>query len=216
MTTVDDIKKLDEIAYGLMMDQGLDVKKPVVKVQEVHSDSYVGFALESLMNTENWKLSLDEVRRIHGMSFTGKNILSEYKTVENTFSSPYYVFYIPALPEEVPDAMDAWLDKYRDYNSLETIIKAEMDICSIHPFNDGNGRTAFCLMRVMMREIGYRCALHINIDKHIKNRNTDNIRAINKSAGRGWGLQTVDYSVYTNFMLEILEAAYYELISALK
>lgn len=218
MITADEIKKLDEQAYSIMLERDIEIDRPIIKLEDVHDSPWGELTQHYLMSAEDWTFSIDEVRRIHALSNYGKDELSEYKKRENAFVSKDsgYVAFIPALPEETAQAMNLWYEKYRSYNNLEYIIEAELDFEAIHPFEDGNGRTGYFLMRAMMRSIGYRCALHLNIDKFVYDRYMDNARAIQKSAGRGWGLQTVDYSYYMEFMLEILEASYNQLISILE
>lgn len=218
MITVNKIKNLDKIAYDKILEKKLDINKPIIPLEEVHKGAFLSLAQSYLMNVENWEFSLDELKRLNGLTCFGKNELAEYKKRENFYSSNtsfFYIAYIPASPEETPDAMKEWFEKYKNYNDLETIIEAEMDMCSIHPFYNGNGRTGYFLIRAMMKSIGYKCALHLNIDKYVYDRFLDNVYAIQKSAGRGWGLAPVDYTAYKTFLLEVLKASYDELISAL-
>lgn len=218
MITEDEIKKLDKQAYSIILERGIETDKPIVKLEDVHDSSWGELTQRYLMSTENWIFSIDEVRRIHALSCCGKDELSEYKTRDNAFVSKDsgYVVFVPALPEETEEAMNLWYKQYKNYSNLESIIEAEMDFAAIHPFEDGNGRTGYFLMRAMMRSVGYKCALHLNIDKFVYDRYMDNAMAIQKSAGRGWGLQTVDYSAYKEFIMEVLETAYNQLISALE
>lgn len=216
MVNEDKLKKLDEQAYNLIRNKGLDINKTIVEYENVHSNPFIDKAQSYLYETNDWFFSLDEVKRINNIYTNGKDELSKYKNEENTFSSQHYVVFIPALPEEVEQAMNDWYKKYKNYSDLETIIKAEMDLCSIHPFQDGNGRTAYCLLKKMMYSIGYKCALHLDIDKCVYARKKENALAIQASAGRGWGLKDVEYEAYVSFMLEIIETAYNELLLALR
>lgn len=215
MITADDIKKKDTEAYHRILEKGLLIDEPVIRTEDVHRDSFLDRAIVYLMRKKNSTFTPEEVKTIHGLAFYGKEEPSEYKKTENAFLSPYYVVFIPAKPDEVEEAMFEWYEKYKDCGDLETVIKMVMDFCSIHPFEDGNGRTAYALMREVMHSIGFSCAFHLNIDKYVYERKVDNILAIQKSAGRGFGLQTVDYTAYIHFMLEVLDAAYDELLSAL-
>lgn len=218
MIIADEIKKLDERAYRIILEKGIDINKPILKLEDVHEGSWGELTQRYLMNASNWEFSLDEVRRIHSLSYCGKDELSEYKKKENAYISKQsdYILFIPALPEEIPEAMAVWYEKYKNYRDLETIICAEMEMATMHPFSDGNGRTGFFLMRAMMYSAGYKCALHLNIDKFVYDRYKDYMMVILKSTGRGWGLKTVDYEVYIQFFMEILEAAYNQLISVLE
>jgi Fic family protein len=60
------------------------------------------------------------------------------------------------LPADVPALMDAfcqWLRAARDVP--ETAFRAHREFVGIHPFNDGNGRTARLLMNLVLSRGGY-------------------------------------------------------------
>jgi Fic family protein len=70
----------------------------------------------------------------------------------NTNAGPYQ---FPA-PAEVPPLMEAfcrWLGGAHD--TPETAFKAHRELVGIHPFNDGNGRTARLLMNLVLARAGY-------------------------------------------------------------
>ncbi|MGB6229118.1 MAG: Fic family protein [Litorimonas sp.] len=65
-------------------------------------------------------------------------------------------------PRKVPDLMDAfaaWLQSASDLHPAEFAAMAHYELVSIHPFVDGNGRTARLLMNMILMMQGYPPAI---------------------------------------------------------
>ena len=68
--------------------------------------------------------------------------------------------YIPPLPEEVPEKMQAFIsemsDKWENTHPVALSAFVHRKLVDIHPFIDGNGRTARLLMNLVVINQGYQ------------------------------------------------------------
>ncbi len=70
--------------------------------------------------------------------------------------------HIPPDPIAVPSLMEQWIAQWKQASSLHPIVRAarlHSDFVSIHPFLDGNGRTARLLTNLDLIRHGHRPAL---------------------------------------------------------
>lgn len=67
--------------------------------------------------------------------------------------------YVPPAPEDVPKQMDAFLEEFArketQIHPVELAALAHRKLVDIHPFVDGNGRTARLLMNLILVRNGY-------------------------------------------------------------
>lgn len=64
--------------------------------------------------------------------------------------------YSPAIESDIPILMSMYLEKYASLEkNLETICAAYLIFQLIHPFNDGNGRTARLICAWYLSQNGY-------------------------------------------------------------
>lgn len=129
--------------------------------QEVHN---LYKALEYLQNCEERKLPITEelIKKLHSIiqvnSSGRRPRLSEYRTVQNQVSDARTrtIVYLPPEPQDVPLLMEdlvAWVNNLESYE-LPTPIKAGIflyQFVTIHPYMDGNGRTARALATYILR-----------------------------------------------------------------
>lgn len=99
-------------------------------------------------------------------------------------------------PMKVPDLMNEFFEKFKQYNLLENIIKLHLDFVTIHPFADGNGRCARLLMNLLLMCNGF-CPIII--------RPRDRKRYINSIEK---AQLTGDVKVYIKFMLSRLSQSF--------
>lgn len=65
-------------------------------------------------------------------------------------------------PQKIPDLMDgfnSWLNQNHNLHPVEYAARAHYQLVSIHPFVDGNGRTARLLMNLLLMRAGYPPAI---------------------------------------------------------
>jgi Fic family protein len=83
---------------------------------------------------------------------------------------------------------------------------AHLELVAIHPFNDGNGRTARMLSRVLLVRGGYALDGLVSFDASLDLRRTDYFSAIRASIGRSFE-PGYDATPFVGFFLEVIVAA---------
>jgi Fic family protein len=98
-----------------------------------------------------------DIRNLHHLVVANSKpeIAGRYADSARYVNTNAGVHHFPA-PLEVPALMQAfcgWLGAAR--NTPETAFEAHMELVGIHPFNDGNGRTARLLMNLVLARAGF-------------------------------------------------------------
>ena len=132
--------------------------------------------------TENFirqihKLILKESYEVDAMTPDGKPTkkrihIGEYKTLPNHVKTKTGEIFRFAMPEETPAKMHdllAWYEKEIQKSDVNpAILAAEFHyrFIRIHPFDDGNGRTARIIMNFILMKYGYPPVIIKTEDKH--------------------------------------------------
>lgn len=58
-------------------------------------------------------------------------------------------------PRDIPEEMENWYHKYKEFSTIEDIAKAHAHFEAIHPFGDGNGRIGRLIMVAQCIKIGF-------------------------------------------------------------
>jgi len=98
-----------------------------------------------------------EIRSLHQLVVAKSNpeIAGRYADRARHVNTNAGLHHFPA-PVQVPALMETfcrWLGAAR--NTPETAFRAHRELVAIHPFNDGNGRTARLLMNLVLSRAGY-------------------------------------------------------------
>jgi Fic family protein len=106
-------------------------------------------------------IRIDDIRNLNRIStletIQPKSEAGEYRVIEvypyGTDKRPY------ALPYDIPEKMEqlqAWSDQAREtLHPVQYATDLHQKFVTIHPFKDGNGRTARLLMNLILTENGY-------------------------------------------------------------
>ena len=130
------------------------------------------FSLEELSKKKTIELSRTDIFNIH--SIVLKNI--DPKNAGKYRNDPVYVllkngnkhmFCDPLLITDEMDVFFNWLFSTKNEHPLITAAEAHTRFVSIHPFIDGNGRTARLLMNLILLQNGYVPVI-IKNDKRIE------------------------------------------------
>lgn len=98
--------------------------------------------------------------------------VGEYKTSPNHVLTKTGEIFRFASPEETPGKMHDLLEWYRqknedpNYNKVLLAAEFHYKYIRIHPFDDGNGRTARILMNLILMQAGYPPVIVKTDDKH--------------------------------------------------
>ena len=142
-----------------------------------------GKTLVEHLEATNHAHALDWVRQQASRSarqLTEKDILSIHEIILKGIDSANAGFYrsVPVRisgstvvlpnPRKVPDLMEAfvtWLQQGPDLHPVELAAEAHYRLVTIHPFADGNGRTARLLMNLILLMTGYPTAIIRKLDR---------------------------------------------------
>jgi Fic family protein len=142
-----------------------------------------GKTLVEHLEATNHAHALDWVRQQASRSarkLTEKDVLSIHEIILKGIDSPSAGFYrsVPVRisgstvvlpnPRKVPDLMEAfvtWLQQGPDLHPVELAAEAHYRLVTIHPFADGNGRTARLLMNLILLMTGYPTAIIRKLDR---------------------------------------------------
>ncbi len=152
----------------LVLEDGLTIKgKPLKEHLEAinHKD-----AIEFVEKLVSKKARIDPhtIRQIHSLvlSKIGDREAGKYRDVKVTISGSNYT---PPEPMSIPHLMEdfgKWLkSKKSKANIIEYAAIAHFKLVHIHPFVDGNGRTARLLTNLILMQHGYPPAVILKLDR---------------------------------------------------
>lgn len=100
----------------------------------------------------------DTIKKLHRLFYQKVDIdqAGQYRSIQVYISGTYYV---PPSPDEVPRLMQHLADQIHSSRTtlhpIELASMAHKRLVDIHPFSDGNGRTARLLMNLILVNAGY-------------------------------------------------------------
>ena len=111
---------------------------------------YLALGAMEKLSERPGSLSEDDIRRLHGLVMTGRNKPSPYRATQNVIrdSSTGSIVYLPPEAPDVPELMRSlieWINAELTDGELPAPIVAALahyQFATIHPYLDGNGRTA--------------------------------------------------------------------------
>jgi Fic family protein len=104
-----------------------------------------------------------DIRLLHGLVMDGKAKPTSYRTEQNVIrdASNGAIVYMPPTAKDVPGLMRylvAWVNHEMEHRSLPAPVMASLahyQYATIHPYYDGNGRTARLLTNLVLHRCGY-------------------------------------------------------------
>ena len=148
----------------VLLEDGITVGgKPIRDCYEAtgHAKAY-DFMLE-LARSRDFTFSEDIIKRLHYLFYNGidSEKAGQYRAGQVFISGTEYV---PPTAEEVPRLMAEFAEelsvKQDKLHTMELAAYAHRRLVDIHPFQDGNGRTARLLMNLVLVNRGY-CVVSI-------------------------------------------------------
>jgi Fic family protein len=123
--------------------------------------------IHSLVNKKPSELQQKHLLSIHEIILHGIDDANagHYRSIPVRISGSAVVM---PNPRKVPDLMDEfflWLNNQNNMNVVEFAGEAHYRLVTIHPFVDGNGRTARLLMNLLLMMAGYPPAIIRNNDR---------------------------------------------------
>ena len=135
---------------------------------------YLAFAhMETLADAQS-DIGEKDIQVLHGLVLTGKRKLSPYRTQQNVIrdSGSGRIVYLPPEAPNVSALMKelvSWVKETLSDGTLPAPIIAALahyQFATIHPYLDGNGRTARLLTTLILRRAGYGLEGIYSLDEH--------------------------------------------------
>lgn len=109
------------------------------------------------------ELTAAQVQTLHGLVMDGKNKPTPYRDGQNVIrdGASGGIVYMPPEAKDVLELMSelvAWIKNQRTTSELPVPIMAGLahyQFATIHPYYDGNGRTARLLTNLLLHKVGY-------------------------------------------------------------
>jgi len=143
----------------VLLEDGITVGgKPIRDCYEATGHAKAYDYMVSLARSEKLSLTEDVIRRLHFLFYNGidPDAAGTYRKHQVFITGTEYV---PPAAKEVPSLMAAFADELkRKQNTLHPVefaAWAHRRLIDIHPFQDGNGRTARLLMNLILINKGY-------------------------------------------------------------
>lgn len=160
-------------------------------------------------------VALDQaaVREIHRRVLDGQSPLltpGEYRRGENRVEGGDGELIFATPPSgDVPGLMRSYADWIADHAEVPAPLLAavaHLELVAIHPFNDGNGRTARALSRLLLVRGGYGFDGLVSLDAYLDTHRSDYFAAIRSSIGRGYE-PGYDATPFVTFVLRAMTGA---------
>ena len=115
-----------------------------------------------------------DVQRLHGLVMTGRATPTPYREGQNVIrdSKSGGIVYLPPEASDVPTLMAeliAWIDAETQRGDLPAPIVAALahyQFATVHPYFDGNGRTARLLTTLLLHKSGYGLRGIYNLEEY--------------------------------------------------
>jgi Fic family protein len=197
---------LSPVETTLVIEQGVTIGGKPLKDHLEALDHYDAIRYVRELARQNTPLSEGDVRNLHALIVkrSRPDIAGRYADLSRFVRTETGRHVFPS-PAEIPPLMGdfaAWLRAAPD--TPETAFTAHRRLVEIHPFNDGNGRTARILMNLILIRAGYPPVAVRPEDR------PEYVRAL-QQAQAGEGTERLDTLLYTR-----LDATLGEYLSALR
>lgn len=181
---------------AMVVEEGITVKgKSLVEHQEAINHAEAFDYIQSLVNKRRQELTVKDILDIHSIILNKIDDINKgrYRSVAVRLKGSETIL---PNPLKVPDLMDEfiiWLQSDIFENPVKMAIEAHYKLVSIHPFVDGNGRTARLLMNLLLLQSGYPAAIVRKEDR------SEYINSLEKGQIKN------DISDYYNLMFEAVD-----------
>lgn len=148
----------------MLLEDGITVGgKPIRDCYEATGHAKAYDYMLSIARSGDLAVTEDAIRRLHFLFYNGidPDAAGQYRTGQVFITGTEY---IPPAAEDVPACMAALIEelpgKRAALHPVEFAAYAHRRLVDIHPFQDGNGRTARLLMNLLLINQGY-CVVSI-------------------------------------------------------
>ncbi|MBC8200353.1 MAG: Fic family protein [Desulfobacteraceae bacterium] len=151
----------------LVLEDGLTIGKKSLKehLEAINHKEAIIFVEE--LASASHKITERNINEIHSLILKeiDKDYAGRYRDIQVRISGSSY---LPPDPLFVPELMEQFAEKWLANSRQHPVVQATMahfELVSIHPFIDGNGRTARLLMNLILMKHGYFPAVILKNDR---------------------------------------------------
>ncbi len=172
-------------------------------------------------NHEAVPVSLNSILMLHEFLFKytqqagGSFKRDDNKIVDRMKDGSIRVRFQPPPASQTYDYMNSLVDQYqfinkqRNFSPLLLIPLFVLDYLCVHPFQDGNGRTARLLSLLLLYHAGYKVGKYISLERIIEQSKETYYETLELSS-KGWYEQTHDVQPWLHYFYGVLISAYKE------
>lgn len=159
-----------------------------------------------------------DAQRLHGLVLHGRDVPTPYRTDQNviTDGQTRRIVYLPPEAKDVPSLMAdlfAWLTAQLAARELPVPILAGIahyQYATIHPYLDGNGRTARLLTTLLLHQNGYGLKGIYALEEYYARRLADYYRALSLGPSHNYyeGRAEADITPFLAYFLAGMDEAF--------
>jgi len=153
---------LSRAETALVVEKGLTIggKSITEHLEAANTAAALDFVKEQIKRKPS-ELKEKDVLKIHEIILSGinKEDAGLYRRVPVRISGSAVVLPNPKKVQNLMDEFFSWLKKETKLHAVELAAKAHYSLVTIHPFVDGNGRTARLLMNMILMMKGFPPAI---------------------------------------------------------
>ncbi len=176
-------------------------------------------ALDYLFN-EDWRpLNVGLLLHMHRLLWARTNaVRGEFKdddnlVVDRSPDGTSEIRFVPVPAKLTPEYTKELVDRYNqaiaegEYHPVLLIGLFVLDLLTIHPFTDGNGRVVRAVTNALLEDAGYGVGRYVSLEQIIANSPDEYYAALLKST-HGWHDQKHDPWPWLTYFISILTTAY--------
>ena len=190
--------------------RGEQVSAPAAQQREVLNYHEAMEYARSVASSPSQRLSEDTIKAVHFIvtkSLPGDYGPGHYRSVQNFVvnSATQRALFRPPPPEQVQPLMEEyvrWLNTpHAGLHPYYRAALAHLNFVAIHPFVDGNGRTARILETLVLYLAGYKSGELVSLEEYFGQDTQGYYRAIADSLGQGYTPEERDVSPWMDYYL---------------
>jgi len=155
---------------ALVVDEGITVQgKSLTEHQEAINHAQALDFTQTLINKNKGELTAKDILDIHSIILNKIDDPNKgkYRTVPVRLRGSETVLPNPLKVQALMEAFLTWLQSDLQDHPIKIATQAHFKLVSIHPFTDGNGRTARLLMNLLLMQAGYPPAIIRKEDRSV-------------------------------------------------
>lgn len=151
---------LTESETKVILEEGLAIGgKSLREIYEATGHSKAYDFMFSLVTHKN--ITESDIRQLHYLFYQqiDPTAAGQYRTKEVIITGSRYSVAAPDTIATEMQKLEQWMQKRSNYHPVEFAAELHRQFVYIHPFEDGNGRTARLLMNAALMQAGYEIAV---------------------------------------------------------